>query len=61
MVDLSDGFDGPIEHGFSNVFVIPAIIVIGLAGKRTYLEKRGIIYFLKIVVFFSTYSLFSLP
>lgn len=40
MVDLSDGFDGPIEHGFSNVvFVIPAIIVIGVAGKRTYLDR----------------------
>ncbi|KAK1122462.1 hypothetical protein K0M31_009681 [Melipona bicolor] len=34
MVDLSDGFDGPIEHGFSNVvFVIPAIIVIGVAAS----------------------------
>ncbi|KOX80532.1 hypothetical protein WN51_13016 [Melipona quadrifasciata] len=33
MVDLSDGFDVPIEHGFSNVvFVIPAIIVIGVAA-----------------------------
>ncbi|XP_033220667.1 uncharacterized protein LOC117175171 isoform X2 [Belonocnema kinseyi] len=31
MVDLS-GPEGPIEHGFSNsVFIIPALIVIGLS------------------------------
>ena len=52
MVDLSDGFDGLIEHGFSNVvFVIPAVIVIGLAGKRIYLKKRGIIHFPEITLF----------
>ena len=37
MVDLSGGPDsgGPIEHGFSNwVFVVPAIIIIGLIGKE---------------------------
>lgn len=34
MVDLSGGQDGPIEHGFSNsVFIIPGIIITGLAGK----------------------------
>lgn len=34
MVNLNEGFDGPIEHGFSNViFIISGIIVISLAGK----------------------------
>ncbi|GFT04041.1 hypothetical protein NPIL_165411, partial [Nephila pilipes] len=34
MVDLTGtGPAGPIEHGFSNwVFVLPAVIVIGLMG-----------------------------
>lgn len=34
MVDFSNGFDNPIEHGFNDiVFITPAILVIGLAGK----------------------------
>lgn len=33
MVELS-GKDDPYQHGFSNsVFIVPAIIVIGLSGK----------------------------
>jgi hypothetical protein len=34
MIDISEGADGPIEHGFSNsVFIIPGIIILCLSGK----------------------------
>lgn len=38
MVDLTGGGkDGPIEHGFSNsVFILPAIIIIGLMSFFAY-------------------------
>lgn len=37
MVELS-GKDDPFQHGFPNVvFVLPAIVVTGLAGKCCYL------------------------
>lgn len=35
MVDLSGSKD-PFQHGFSNsVFIVPAIVVVGLTGMKT--------------------------
>jgi len=46
MVDLSGGPDGPIEHGFSNtVFIIPAIVVIGLAGNNYFIAEKLMVVF----------------
>ncbi|KAK3930222.1 Protein orai-2 [Frankliniella fusca] len=43
MVDLSGGPEGPIEHGFSNsVFIVPAIVVIGLTGADGGFEAPSI-------------------
>lgn len=43
MVDLGGGIYGSSGIAFDNlVFVIPGIIVIGLAGKDTFPKKRGI-------------------
>ena len=34
MVDLSSSSGGLIEHGFDNsVFIIPAVVIVGLAGE----------------------------
>lgn len=51
MVDLS-GANDPFQHGFSNsVFIVPAIVVVGLTGMK----KKNSQCYLRNFRFYLTY------
>lgn len=60
MVELS-GKDDPFQHGFPNVvFILPAVVVAGLAGKFRFLlhicVAKILIFFIKMAIIVDFYQ-----